>query len=626
MSKLYWVLIGLILPVLQTSASEIDPPRPLSLKTVQIPEPPDLHQYIRDKPMAIALGKALFWDMQVGSDNIVACATCHFHAGADSRSKNQVNPGTHALSDAQRREFDLGPNMQLTASHFPLRVLTDPDDRASPAVFSSDDVISSQGIASYEFLRVLPSRPVEQLRRQTDQDGFSVNRINVRRVEPRNTPTVINAIFNYRNFYDGRAQYEFNGVNNWGDRDPNAHLYRAESATRVEPVRISIEQASLASQAVAAAVNDFELSASDRPFPMIGRKMLVARPLAQQQVHPQDSVLRKYSRWPQPGLALPDYAEMVRHAFQPEWWQSDQQIRLLPGGHSEICHRARPIAQQGCYTLMEFNFSLFFGLAIQLYEATLVADDTPYDRFMEGDSTAISEAAIRGVDIFRSQTRGRCINCHEGAELTGAAVSQVQASPVRIREGQAFDRGYNNIGVRPATSDLALGQTDPFGTPLSYTKQLYAAPVCPDGHSCPVVADGFFKVPGLRNVELTAPYFHNGGELTLRGVLDVYSRGGNFAQLTERDGSSIMLLNILHLSEQEKLDLEAWLLSLTDERVRYRRAPFDHPQIFVPNGHPGDTEKIDKQVAGTAADHMVEMPAVGEEGAYPMPGFLESDM
>src|SRR5690606_11170731 len=115
-------------------------------KTVQIPEPTDLHKYIRDKPMAIALGKALFWDMQVGSDNIVACATCHFQAGADSRSKNQVNPGTQSLlHDAKRQEFDLGPNMQLTTSHFPLRVLTDPNDRTSPAVFNSDDVVSSQG-------------------------------------------------------------------------------------------------------------------------------------------------------------------------------------------------------------------------------------------------------------------------------------------------------------------------------------------------------------------------------------------------------------------------------------------------------------------------------------------------
>ena len=48
---------------------------------------------------------------------------------------------------------------------------------------------------------------------------------------------------------------------------------------------------------------------------------------------------------------------------------------------------------------------------------------------------------LRGVDLFRSQTRGRCINCHEGAELTGASVRRVRESPTRIREDQALDRG-----------------------------------------------------------------------------------------------------------------------------------------------------------------------------------------
>ena len=62
--------------------------------------------------MARALGKALFWDMQVGSDGIQACASCHFRAGADPRSRNQLSPGlrrhptadlhVHNRSGAQR--------------------------------------------------------------------------------------------------------------------------------------------------------------------------------------------------------------------------------------------------------------------------------------------------------------------------------------------------------------------------------------------------------------------------------------------------------------------------------------------------------------------------------------------
>ena len=60
-----------------------DPARPPSLKTIAVPEPANLADFVRDRQAAIALGKALFWDMQIGSDGVQACATCHFHAGAD---------------------------------------------------------------------------------------------------------------------------------------------------------------------------------------------------------------------------------------------------------------------------------------------------------------------------------------------------------------------------------------------------------------------------------------------------------------------------------------------------------------------------------------------------------------
>src|SRR5262245_21126879 len=64
-----------------------------SLSTVPVPRPSNLADFVRDESAAVVLGKALFWDMQVGSDGVQACATCHFRAGADTRSKNQVSPG-----------------------------------------------------------------------------------------------------------------------------------------------------------------------------------------------------------------------------------------------------------------------------------------------------------------------------------------------------------------------------------------------------------------------------------------------------------------------------------------------------------------------------------------------------
>ena len=63
-----------------------------SLKTVKVVDAPTFKQFVVNRTALQQLGKALFWDQQVGSDG-QACASCHFHAGADNRSKNQVNPG-----------------------------------------------------------------------------------------------------------------------------------------------------------------------------------------------------------------------------------------------------------------------------------------------------------------------------------------------------------------------------------------------------------------------------------------------------------------------------------------------------------------------------------------------------
>ena len=79
-------------------------------------------------------------------------------------------------------------------------------------------------------------------RQAQDPEGFYVGqgrrRGNVRRVEPRNTPTMINAVFNHRNFWDMRAQNLFNGVNPFGDRDPDAFVYSA--ANPLSPQRVQV--------------------------------------------------------------------------------------------------------------------------------------------------------------------------------------------------------------------------------------------------------------------------------------------------------------------------------------------------------------------------------------------------
>src|SRR5689334_23993211 len=278
---------------------------PPSLKTVPVPQPrpEDLAVYVKDVNVARQLGKALFWDMQVGSDGVTACATCHFHAGGDSRSINQLHPGADG-------KWRVGPNLHLAPDDFPLRRLSDENDRASTHVFDVDDVVASQGVFNTDYKKVNPGQAVEQVKRPLDR-VFNVGGSNVRRVEPRHTPSVINAVFNYRNFWDGRAQNEFNGVNNWGDRDPSAVVaYAATADGPLAPHRVRLINSSLASQAVAPIVSFDEMSAAGRTTADVadkltrlrGKKVSLSPPLAMQLVHPDDSVLGPLSNWPQPGL------------------------------------------------------------------------------------------------------------------------------------------------------------------------------------------------------------------------------------------------------------------------------------------------------------------------------------
>jgi hypothetical protein len=191
-----------------------DVPRAITpLGSVPVPQPQNLGQFVKDKAAGVALGKALFWDMQLGSDGETACASCHFAAGADNRSKNQLNPRVGPFVAHQ-------PNYQLSENDFPFHRLVDPADRNSDVRFDSDEVVGSAGLLPTVFKGVVPGSPVEQTASPGTDPIFNVGGVNVRRVTGRNAPSVINAVFNFRNFWDGRAQNEFNGADPFGVRPP----------------------------------------------------------------------------------------------------------------------------------------------------------------------------------------------------------------------------------------------------------------------------------------------------------------------------------------------------------------------------------------------------------------------
>jgi cytochrome c peroxidase len=677
---------------------------------VLAPEPPDLLNYVADKAAAIALGKALFWDMQLGSDGVQACASCHFNAGADVRSKNQLSPALlsgdvefgNSTIPGKSGRLHFGPNLELTIDDFPLhqrfpateRVprpdLLNPtpvDNEFDSVLFDTNDIVSSQGVRLTDFIGLNPRHPFHQdVGNRLHDPVFKVvtrrpaesPRETIRRVEPRNAPQTINAVFNFDNFWDGRASAIFNGLNPFGFRDQNSTLRKGDRINPAAPLteeKVRLIHSSLASQAVGPPLSDFEMSFKNRSFPLLGRKMLALRPLARQLVHPEDSVLGPLSQARalrngrvagRRGLRVSTYAQMIQDAFQPEWWNSTQLVN----------------APDGPFTQMEWNFSFYFGLSVQLYEATLIADDTPFDRFMGSplnvrgggvpippDPTALTPQEQLGLDLFQGTNLsglnpglvdGRCINCHQLPETTNHSVRNVQVNANGVPEliiesmvmgdGQIalYDNGMYNIAVRRSSEDIGRASRSPFlnpltgeNFPLSYVElgllkrqnllpdDVAAFVPDPPGGGDRVAVTGSFKASSIRNAEFTGPYFHQGGDATLRHVVEFYVRGGNFPATNfadldvDMDGIPGMDTSVADPVEaaaaEERIQaLVAFLArGLTDERVQFERAPFDHPELQVPAGVRG---------VNAGKDIMVRIPAVGRNGrATGIPRFLGLD-
>lgn len=641
-----------------TITSEIEAPK--ALETIPVPTPPDLDSYIADRDSAIALGKALFWDMQAGSDGKTACATCHWHAGADARTKNTLNPG--APGGAFGHQTSIGPslaadalanfpgvNLQLKPEDFPFHRLENmdlPQSDSNRVIFDSKKVVGSQGVVSKTFLNIVPGNPVDN-GQTTVHPVFNLDGTNVRQVTGRNAPTTINAVFFDRSFWDGRANRYFNGVNPFGNLDPNARVLKSNKSTNttttvtgykwvwkwwgwwgywsyepqtvtktettdsLDPVSVLIDNAALASQAVGPPNNSVEMSWDGRTFKELGRKMFSLRPLAMQDVSDNDSVLGSFVDGSGKGLnSQHDYAAFIRTAFKPEWWNSTK-------------------ASADGYTHMENNFSLFWGLSIMLYESTLVSDDTPFDRYRKGDEGALSAAAKRGLKTFLNE--GKCINCHGGPEFAGATVSQLRGvisddGPIELMpmaRGVAFyDGGFYNIGVRQTEEDIGVGASHPQFGPLSYSKQRQNGRDVGKSIDVPagarIAVNGAFKTPTLRNIELTGPYFHNGGSKNLLEVVEFYTRGADFKNTNIQDlDPDVNGIPELQGDEQAQLDLVEFMKHLTDERVKFRKAPFDHPQLILPNGHSGVQN-------GVALDETFVLPAVGRSGGSPFMPFEEA--
>ena len=341
---------------------------------------PDLAEFVTDVDEAVALGKALFWDMQLGSDFGskaadgkllgTACASCHYRFGADARDRNSYTIAYQAWD----KFFEGRPMVQRPAEDKPgpsepfaqrsLPYTPDGEKTLERRDFSEwglgllqHEAVGSQGIQ-------------KRLFRGFGQDGselfapigkpdwgylahnmFGVGDAVTRQVTRRNSPSVINSVFHDRQFHDARAESTFNGFSIFGDFDKRMILKKAmlDSDGKLlsyHPVSVALVNASLASQAVGPVVNDVEMSFAGRTFHDIATRLLYAQPLASQITDTSDSLLLRYVRQEiiqkpdeaaccttlaglydpsRPGSKL-TYRDWIKKAFRKEWWENSKPL------------------------------------------------------------------------------------------------------------------------------------------------------------------------------------------------------------------------------------------------------------------------------------------------------------
>ena len=194
--------------------------------------------------------------------------------------------------------------------------------------------------------------------------------------------------------------------------------------------------------------------------------------------------------------------------------------------------------------------------AIAQYEQTLASFDSPFDHFIAGDANAISDQARRGWELFN--VKARCHLCHALAD--------------NQRDATLFmDNDFHNIGIgiirhnvvalaQKAESELAQGHlaavdTAAITSDLSVLGRFLVTRKPEDIAS--------FKTPGLRNVLVTGPYFHDGSQETLWDVMDHYNKGDGLNDpWLDKD------IQPLALTEPEIDDVVAFMASLTSPQYK----------------------------------------------------------
>jgi cytochrome c peroxidase len=183
--------------------------------------------------------------------------------------------------------------------------------------------------------------------------------------------------------------------------------------------------------------------------------------------------------------------------------------------------------------------------ALASFERVLISGRAPFDRYRDGETGAISEAARRGYALFNSE-KLECFHCHGGFNFQDV---------VKYEGHPTVEARFHNTGL------YNLGGTGAYPAGGQGVHEITGA-----------AADmGRFRTPTLRNIAVTAPYFHDGSAATLDDVLDHYAAGGRTIAVGPHAGVGAenpykdSLIRGFTLSADERADLHAFFDSLTDE-------------------------------------------------------------
>lgn len=380
-------------------------------------------------PAKAVLGKILFWEEQLSSDDSMACGTCHRPeaGGADPREV-----GWHPGLDG--------------------------------AISTGDDVRGSIGMVLQAANGDFVPSPTFGFEPQTTR---------------RATPTVLGAGHHRTLNWDGSASDRF--------VDPVSGEERIRTGGALE------------TQALLPILNPEEMGRLGRTWSDVTQKLAAVVPL-QLAHNPTPDIVAALQ-------TSPSYPDLFAAAFGDP--------RITP---------------------------VRIAFALASYQRTLNPDDTPWDRYIAGDPTAMTGLEVIGWDLFR--TTGQCLQCHQ--------------TPLFA------DSGFHNLGLRPAAEDRGHGAVVPGPEAI-----------------------GAFRTPTLRNAGLRPRLFHNGRGEYLGHPINFYvpdsplnahwRGGGGFDEDFERKLPNLQALGVSQ--NEAALMFEFVRTALVDPRARDGLPPFDHPDL-----------------------------------------------